>query len=75
MFGLFCNHDWVNVGTGYDDLWKCRHCGKEKEKDPSLKSSLFCDHNWKPYGSLDDNKRCTKCGKVSAIKPGDFAPW
>ena len=75
MLGIFCSHRYVNVGTGYDDLWKCTKCGKITERNPEYQSSLFCDHSWIHHGCLDDLKKCVKCGKVAEEKPGDFAPW
>lgn len=64
MFSIFCKHNWVNIGTGYDDLWKCASCGKTTERDPAFIHSWLCDHEWESWGVMDDYYKCRKCGKI-----------
>ena len=63
MFRLFCNHSWKNIGIGYDDLWECSNCGKQTERDPEYRNSLFCSHEWVPMGGMDDYKNVSNAEK------------
>ncbi len=31
---LFCEHDWVPHGSGYDSYVRCTKCGKIKDEEP-----------------------------------------
>ena len=42
----------------------------------SFTKSLFCEHDWHPWGTgYDNDVKCSKCGKVKERSPGDYAPW